>query len=772
MNPYLRRVHVLTGALVACALAALPCQAATLTSNVPPVGADPSFWDPNNWFPALSPGVGDTARFSNGSATLYLGDTAAFPAQSREISRLDFDSSDGFWRVNWGSNQAGGQSGGLSFSQDDPVAPFVGVQVGKKGGLTSATLVSFIDAENSAAQAMNISIGYPFPFPQGPGTTTLRLESSTPTKTLHADRVNLYGEHTSIQILERAELSATYLQAGGNDQQLQVVGGTLTAGGATLSANGVALLVAGGGAASIDYFEFGGQITGADTKVQIGTDAIALGSGGTGFFRTAIALAKNGGSARLVVDGAGGALTSVTMDDFTAFASRGGTVELLVKNGGHFSVNHAALINTDPLSPPPAIKSDVHILVDGAGSTFQGTVDMPSDPANGVLNPGAKIDFTNSAECLGCNLTISGTLGRLHFDSNSRATVGVSKNGFVIRSAFSVSSGASALFNGGAIVDRAELHVGDAGSATISDTAATDFYSIQVDAGGPTGAPANVTIMDANPAIPTTEVSAGTVNVGSKFTVFGDGSKFGGDQVASGPVPRAELSLKAGARLRIGDDPARPDLPLLAIGSFGNVALDADASAFIGDPLAAVNYQLGTITLAAGGNLYGNGLINGSGFAGGTHLIVLNDGGSLRPGFSPGTLTIDGEYVQQDGELELEVGGAGQGEYDVLNPTEGARFLGGSIRFVLLNGFVGTIGTRLDFFGGHGINFFDQSVSIFDDTGLGLDLNFSTGIATITQGVAPVPVPSSAPLLAVACTGVFAIGRRRKPGRALSAAVR
>ena len=762
MEPHTHRIHVLLSALCACALTAQASQAATLQFDGT-APSSPSFWDPGNWFPASSPGTGDTAKIGSGGGTLYLGDTAAVPAQNREISRLHFNSASGTWVLNWGSNPVGGQSGGLSFAQDDPADFGIGIRVGVLGAGTSANTITFINAENSAAQAMNIAIGAPFPFPQGPGGSALQLFGTSPNKTtLHADRVFLQSDKSLIRIAGQAELAANYISDGSVNSQVEVSnGGILSAAGATLSGDGVALLVAGGGSAAIDYLEFGGHATGIDTMVQIGTDAPAFASGGTAFFRTAIASATNGGTAQLVVDGSGGALTAVTMGDFTGFAGSGGTVELLVKNGGQVSLNHAALINDDPLVPPPAIASDVRILVDGTGSSFEGAVDMPSDPSSGVLNSGARIAFTNGAECRGCNLNISGPLGRLYFNSNSRTTVSVGKFGTVTRSDFTVSSNAFALFNGGATVDRAELHVGADGSATVADTAAVDFHSIQIDAGGPSGAPANVTIMDANPVVATTEVIAGIVNVGSQFTLFGDGTKLGGDQVVA-PSVGAQLTLNSGARLRIGDDPLRPDVALLAIGSAGKVTIDASAAVYIGDPLASASYQMGTITLAAGGHLYGNGLINGAGFSGGTHATVLIAGGAVHPGFSPGTLTIDGEYVQQDGVLNLEIGGVNPGEYDVLHASEGASFFGGAIRFVLLQPVISARGTLLDFFGGGGISFLDSSnVSIIDETSLGLDFDFSTGIATITHG-AVVPIPPSAALFATGCIGLLAIGRRRQ----------
>ena len=98
----------------------------------------------------------------------------------------------------------------------------------------------------------------------------------------------------------------------------------------------------------------------------------------------------------------------------------------------------------------------------------------------------------------------------------------------------------------------------------------------------------------------------------------------------------------------------------------------------------------------------------------------------------------------------------------MLDASQGAQLLGGRIRIVLLNDFVGVNGTRFDFFGSSGLNFFDPRLTIMDETGLGLVFNFSTGAVTIG---APVPLPPMAPLFALECLALLAISRRRPTSR-------
>jgi hypothetical protein len=68
---------------------------------------------------------------------------------------------------------------------------------------------------------------------------------------------------------------------------------------------------------------------------------------------------------------------------------------------------------------------------------------------------------------------------------------------------------------------------------------------------------------------------------------------------------------------------------------------------------------------------------------------LVNQGGTLAPGHSPGSTTIVGSYAQQSGaKLAIEVGGTSAGTtYDVVNITSIAN-IGGQLQLALLNWFV------------------------------------------------------------------------------------
>ncbi|MFO1499565.1 MAG: hypothetical protein U1G07_14435 [Verrucomicrobiota bacterium] len=86
-----------------------------------------------------------------------------------------------------------------------------------------------------------------------------------------------------------------------------------------------------------------------------------------------------------------------------------------------------------------------------------------------------------------------------------------------------------------------------------------------------------------------------------------------------------------------------------------------------------------TLRVGPGGRLSGVGRVDGN--------VEVTNGGTLSPGASPGTLTIEGNYVQTDGRLEMEVAGpAADSQYDVLNIT-GQATLSGTLAIAFTDAF-------------------------------------------------------------------------------------
>jgi len=99
---------------------------------------------------------------------------------------------------------------------------------------------------------------------------------------------------------------------------------------------------------------------------------------------------------------------------------------------------------------------------------------------------------------------------------------------------------------------------------------------------------------------------------------------------------------------------------------------------------------LQTATLALnGGSLVGNGTIAGT----------VDNHAVVAPGASPGTLTINGDYVQApDGTLDIQLGGTTAGtEYDRLI-VSGTVTLDGTLNVSTINSFVPAIGNQFQIF--------------------------------------------------------------------------
>jgi fibronectin-binding autotransporter adhesin len=86
-------------------------------------------------------------------------------------------------------------------------------------------------------------------------------------------------------------------------------------------------------------------------------------------------------------------------------------------------------------------------------------------------------------------------------------------------------------------------------------------------------------------------------------------------------------------------------------------------------------------------------------FAGGGQLAgnLTNSSGTVKPGASPGTMTVSGNYAQgAAGTLEAEIAGTAPAtQYDVLN-VSGAASLNGTLRAIHLSGFAPGLGGTFD----------------------------------------------------------------------------
>jgi hypothetical protein len=67
---------------------------------------------------------------------------------------------------------------------------------------------------------------------------------------------------------------------------------------------------------------------------------------------------------------------------------------------------------------------------------------------------------------------------------------------------------------------------------------------------------------------------------------------------------------------------------------------------------------------------------------------IHNNGGTIAAGLSPGTLNIFGDITQTASNFEVEIAGLAPGQFDIFNVDGAVNFLGGSILFIFLDGFL------------------------------------------------------------------------------------
>ena len=191
------------------------------------------------------------------------------------------------------------------------------------------------------------------------------------------------------------------------------------------------------------------------------------------------------------------------------------------------------------------------------------------------------------------------------------------------------------------------------------------------------------------------------------------------------------------------------DLLLVDAGGFLRVEEDGMVNIGEGNPV------VGAIRVGP------NGTLSGSGGVLTPHLV--DAGGVIAPGNSPGTLTVDGDYTQQSaGLLHIELAGTAPGLFDVLVVT-GDAALGGSLRLEFIDRFAPRAGDRFEFLDVGGTLAGDFSRVEVRNLAPGFQFDLTRdagGIALVARsdGVF-VPEPASAAILALPA---LLLARRRR----------
>jgi T5SS/PEP-CTERM-associated repeat protein len=167
----------------------------------------------------------------------------------------------------------------------------------------------------------------------------------------------------------------------------------------------------------------------------------------------------------------------------------------------------------------------------------------------------------------------------------------------------------------------------------------------------------------------------GTITVdGSDWTNSGDGLI--GTFNASDPA--SVLTLQNDSSMSIAS--------FLAINKSGAVVIDKTSRMAVGTGGFG---PFGSLQVSTGGVLAGAGNVTGT--------VIQAAGGKILPGFSPGVITIDGDYTQNAGATyTAEIGGTAPGTgYDQIN-VSGTATLGGTLNVRFVKGFIPSVGQTFD----------------------------------------------------------------------------
>lgn len=333
----------------------------------------------------------------------------------------------------------------------------------------------------------------------------------------------------------------------------------------------------------------------------------------------------------------------------------------------------------------------------------------------------------------------------------------------------SVGIGTLTLTTGGKVTSVGALTLGDASSASglvsvsgvQTGVASTiNYQSALIVGNNGTG---TLTVSGGGLVAPTAKGS-GTFEVGADAGSTGTVSVSGVDATSGLAARLAATNLSVGGtsaaaggtgKVTVGTGGALNVSNTLTVWKHGTVDVTGSGKVTVGTGAAAA---AGTLRVDSGGTLTGPGTIMGN---------VVNAGGRVSPG-DPVTLTIDGDYLQTSGILDLQVAGAGPGEADMLAATGDVQITGGVVDLEFVDGYKPTTGAQFDLFSGTDV---ELSRDVLEFNGGAATFDFSTTFDSADDtyvltdtgpigggGTGPVPEP---PTWMLALLGLGFLGLRR-----------
>ena len=235
----------------------------------------------------------------------------------------------------------------------------------------------------------------------------------------------------------------------------------------------------------------------------------------------------------------------------------------------------------------------------------------------------------------------------------------------------------------------ANLVLGQAGRATLEVSGAGRVSAQGVFIGDGPGGVATTSVTGAGSVITATENVVGWYGNGSLDVSAGGSVVSGTGAVAVIDGSGGDVVLDSGGSWRVASDLTLGDGEG-AIHVRNGGQLDVGGSATIG-PLSVIEMQGGTLTAATidtqpGGTFdFQTGTLHVDTFDG----DLVNVGGTLAPGRSPGITAVIGDYEQQaEATLAIEIGGEVAGEAHDLLTVSSAAVLDGELQLSLIDGFL------------------------------------------------------------------------------------